>query len=44
VPVYTERTTLYTRWGNYFPVIAIVVSGLGLLMGILARIMFRRDD
>ena len=44
VPVYTERITPYTRWGNYFPVIAIVLSGLALLTGILVRIMFRRDD
>ena len=35
VPVYDEETTLYTRWGDYFAIICLALSGLFLLFGVL---------
>ena len=39
VPIYTERSTPYTRWGNYFPVIAIALAVVLLARGVVARLM-----
>lgn len=44
VPVYTERTTPYTRWGNYFPVIAIVLAVFFLGAGLIARVVRGTDS
>lgn len=35
VPVYTERTTFYTRFGNWFAWIALVLSAAGLVWGVI---------
>jgi len=44
VPVYTERTTLYTRWGNWFALTALSLAVLLLLFGLAARIIRSRGN
>ncbi len=39
VPVYTERNTFYTRWGDWFAYGVVLISGLALLGGIIRRII-----
>jgi apolipoprotein N-acyltransferase len=42
VPVYTEETTLYTRWGDWFGRAAVVVAVTLLLWGIVRILMMAR--
>ena len=44
VPVYTGATTLYTRWGDWFPwvLLALSAAGLGIGGGIAALRRSRR--
>jgi apolipoprotein N-acyltransferase len=44
VPVYTGRTTPYTRWGNYFPIVSIALAVLLLGAGLIARIVRPPDS
>lgn len=37
VPVRTGALTLYTRWGDWLPWLLLVMSGLGIVFGILRR-------
>ena len=39
VPVYTEGTTPYTRWGNYFPIASIILAVAGLFGGFIAKLV-----
>lgn len=39
VPVYTEVFTLYTRWGDWFAHLILVLSVLGFLGGIVMRLL-----
>lgn len=41
VPIYEETTTLYTRWGDWFAVLNLIVSLLVLAAGVLIRIRGR---
>jgi apolipoprotein N-acyltransferase len=41
VPVYTSTSTLYTRWGDWFPWVLLVVSLAGLAAGTAARMVRR---
>lgn len=38
VPVYEETTTLYTRWGDWFAILNLVVTFAALALGIIHRI------
>lgn len=38
VPVYTERSTLYTRWGNWFAWTALIAAAFFLTVGLAVRI------
>lgn len=40
VPVYTQTTTFYTRWGDWFPWVLLIVSAAALAAGVSLR--FRR--
>jgi len=44
VPVYTERTTLYTRWGNWFALLALGAAAGLLVAGVGVRIFRSKDD
>jgi apolipoprotein N-acyltransferase len=35
VPVFDDVQTLYTRWGDWFAVLVLVLAGAGLLWGLL---------
>ena len=37
-PVYTGKTTIYTRFGNYLDILAIILSLGGIILGIFLRI------
>jgi apolipoprotein N-acyltransferase len=37
VPVRTAALSLYTRWGDWLPWVLLVLSGLGIVFGILRR-------
>jgi len=39
VPVHTATTTIYTRWGDWFPPVLLVLSLGGLAAGFLRRFM-----
>jgi apolipoprotein N-acyltransferase len=39
VPVYTGKTTLYTRWGDWFAYVCLAVSGAVLTIGSVLRIV-----
>ena len=41
-PVYSEETTGYTRWGDWFGYMMIALSGASLIGGIVLRLMRRR--
>lgn len=43
VPVYTEETTVYTRWGNWLAMVFLIVAALSLVAGI-ARVLWRRSQ
>jgi len=38
VPVHRGVTTIYTRWGDWFPLVVLVLGAAGLVAGILRRI------
>ena len=38
VPVHTGPKTLYTRWGDWFPFLLLVVSAAGLAAGLAVRL------
>ena len=38
VPVHRGTTTLYTAWGDWFPVVLLVLSLIGLAAGLIRRI------
>lgn len=38
VPVHTTSRTLYTRWGDWFPLVLLVLSGAALAAGLFRRI------
>ncbi|MFO7849643.1 MAG: apolipoprotein N-acyltransferase, partial [Spirochaetia bacterium] len=42
VPIYTDKTTLYSRWGNWFAVTALIGSLALLLGGSLLKLIRRR--
>jgi len=44
VPVYTERTTLYTRWGDWFAIGSLVLAAAFLILGLAARLFRSRGD
>lgn len=44
VPVYTERTPLYTRWGNWFALLALFAAAGLLAAGAGVRIFRSKDD
>jgi len=39
VPVYTEGTTPYTRWGNYFPIASLILAVAGLFGGFIVKLV-----
>ncbi len=39
VPVYTAETTLYTRWGDWFAVLMVIVALAGLVAAIAVRLV-----
>ncbi len=39
VPVYDSVTTLYTRWGNWFAVLSLIISALVLAIGVIRYII-----
>jgi len=41
-PVYTDRNTIYTKLGNWLDITAIIVSAIGLLLGIFLKIKSRK--
>jgi apolipoprotein N-acyltransferase len=41
VPVYTEETTLYTRWGNWLAIVFVAAAAASLLFGI-GRAVWKR--
>jgi apolipoprotein N-acyltransferase len=41
-PVYTEESTLYTRWGDWFAVVLAILAAVGLLGGLLLWLVQRR--
>jgi len=43
VPVYTEETTGYTRWGNWLAIVFVIAAALSLVAG-LARVLWRRSQ
>jgi apolipoprotein N-acyltransferase len=44
VPIYTERTTPYTMWGNWFAVSALIAAAGLLLVGLGIRVFRSKDD
>ncbi|MFW6337767.1 MAG: apolipoprotein N-acyltransferase [Alkalispirochaetaceae bacterium] len=44
VPVYTEKTTLYTRFGDWFAFLSLISSALLLLAGVVWRVVRRKAD
>ncbi|MBB6478664.1 apolipoprotein N-acyltransferase [Spirochaeta isovalerica] len=38
VPVYNERTTIYTKFGNWLDILSIILSFSGIALGILLKI------
>ncbi len=40
VPIYDETTTLYTRWGDWFAVLNLIVTLSVLFIGVIVRIRF----
>ncbi len=43
VPVYTGRTTPYTRWGNFVPLISIALAVAVLVGGLAIRLLSKRE-
>lgn len=41
-PVYAEETTAYTRWGDWFGYIMVVLSGAALIGGVVLRLVRRQ--
>ncbi len=41
VPVYTEESTLYTKWGNWLAIAFVIAAGLSLLFGV-GRAVWKR--
>ncbi len=42
VPVYTGETTLYTRWGDWFPWVLLALSACAIAAGAVSRAFKRR--
>ena len=41
-PVYAQGRTLYSRWGDWFAVLCLILSGAGLAAGLLRRLLARK--
>ncbi|MBI9096952.1 MAG: apolipoprotein N-acyltransferase [Spirochaetaceae bacterium] len=37
-PVFRDRTTIYTIWGNWFDILSVIISLVGLVLGVLFKI------
>lgn len=42
VPIYSEYTTLYTRWGDWLPQGVLVITVIGIGIGVVKRIILLR--
>jgi apolipoprotein N-acyltransferase len=42
VPIYTDEQTLYTRWGDWFGILVLILALVGLAGGFVYRIVLRR--
>lgn len=44
VPVYTDKVTMYTRFGDWFAYLALIVSALLIIGGVLRKVTGRKAD
>ncbi|MBN2658139.1 MAG: apolipoprotein N-acyltransferase [Calditrichaeota bacterium] len=44
IPVYHERTTLYTKFGNWLDILSIFISFAGVALGILLTIIRKKES
>jgi len=43
IPVYNERSTIYTKFGNWFDVLAVIITLAGLLGGIIMKFLNKNN-